>query len=135
MAIVTETYYTDTFMGVPLSSTEFPQFEAWAARAVALATRNRVSESNFETLPAYIQTAYMDAICYQICYLVEEGLTSALNGVSEKSFTVGKVRVDTGGASAHESGRATSICSAALACLEQTGLLNPQVDVLGRWCL
>lgn len=129
MALVTAQYYEDVFMGEPVEP--FAQYEAWAERAIALMTRGKVTESNFSTFPAWVQEAYMNAICAQINYLAEFGLITAINGETAKSFTVGKVRVDEGGSSRSGAyGAASTVCALAKAYLEQTGLLNPSVGVI-----
>ena len=129
MAFVTAQYYEDTFMGIPVE--EFTQYNAWAERAIALITRGKVTESNFSTFPDWVQEAYKNAICAQISYLAEAGLTTAINGETARSFTVGKVRVDEGGSARGGAyGAASSVCALAKAYLEQTGLLYPAVGVI-----
>ena len=127
-------YYHDEFYGFPVSELKFPQLLAWAARAVANATRHSVSEDNFFLLPDTVRAAYVNGICYQISYYAEDGLTTAIEGNSDKSFTVGKVSVQRG-SSGSASSRAGSglLCPAAVAELEQSGLLAPQVDTVELW--
>jgi len=62
VAIVTEEYYLNTFMGLTVAPGEFPQLEAWAERAICEATRGRVTEENFAALPLCIKTAYQNAV-------------------------------------------------------------------------
>ena len=134
MAIVTQEYYDNTFLGLPVAASAFAQLDAWAERQILTITRGRVSEAGFSSLPASVQTAVQNAICAQISYLQEEGVSTALSGISDKSFTVGKVSVSKSGKSG-ESGVSSMVCPMAISFLEQTGLLNPQVPTFdGWWC-
>lgn len=130
MAIVSFDYYSNTYCGETIAESSFPQYESRAERQIINLTHGRAA--NFAALPAFQQTAILNAICAQIEYLFLEGIEITVNGSSAGGWTVGKVRVDKGGSSsAKAAGATTMICAGAIAELEQTGLLNPQVPTLG----
>ena len=128
MAIVTYEYYAQTYCGEAIAECEFPQYASRATRQIVNMTHGRAA--NYAVLPAFMQTAILNAICAQIEYLFLEGREIAVNGSSAGGWTVGKVRVDKGN-SGSASGALSMICAGAIAELEQTGLLNPQVTTLG----
>lgn len=133
MAIVDLEYYNDVYMGEPVADADFDRMEVRAERAVKLMTHGRAA--NYAALPAFQQSAIRDAICAQIEYYGLMGLDVAVNGETSSGWTVGKVRVD-GGDANKATGAVSMLCAAAVAALEQTGLLNPQVPTLGepgRW--
>jgi hypothetical protein len=129
MAIVTYSYYTDTYLGEAVASDDFPQMDAKAERLINQITHGRASF--FDALPAFQQQAIKDAICAQIEYYAVMGTDVSINGETSSGWTVGKVRVD-GGIKNKETGAVSMVCAAAIAALEQTGLLNPQVPTLGE---
>ena len=128
MAIVSYFYYLQTYCGETIAETDFPQYEARAERQINNLTHGRAA--NFAALPAFQQTAIENAICCQAEYLYYEGAEVAINGTSSGGWTVGKVRVDKGSSGGISAG-STMVCAGAIAELEQTGLLNPQVPTLG----
>lgn len=130
-AIVDFAYYTGTYMGSEADETSFPALNAHAARVIGSMTRWQVDESNFDQLPSFIQTLYKLAICSQIDFLSINGVESISGGEESVGFSVGKVRVD-GKAKASAGGAmSASISPAAISYLEQTGLMNPAVPVVG----
>ena len=131
-AIVDFTYYKDTYMGTEADSTSFPALNAHASRVIAMMTRWQVDEENFDQLPSIIQTMYRLAVCSQIDFLAINGVDSLTDGESAVGFSVGKVRVD-GKAKTTSAGGAmsASVSPAAISYLEQTGLMNPSVPVVG----
>lgn len=130
-AIVDYTYYHDTYVGTEADQASFPALNAHATRVIAMMTRWQVTEDNFDQLPAIIQTMYKLAICSQIDFLAINGLESISSGEDTVGFSVGKVRVD-GKAKASAGGAmSASISPAAASYLEQTGLMNPAVPVVG----
>lgn len=129
MAIVTYAYYTGTYMGETIAEIDFPKYEAKAERLITQITHGRVA--NYDALPAFQQQAIKEAICGQIEYYELIGLDVSIAGETSSGWTVGKVRVDSG-KSGSTSGAVSMICAAALATLEQTGLLNPQVATIGE---
>lgn len=129
-AIVDYTYYTDTYKGSEADETSFPALNAHASRVIGAMTRWQVTDENFSDLPSFIQTLYRLAICSQVDFLAINGVDS-LNSGGEVGFTVGKVRVD-GRAKASAGGAmSANISPAAISYLEQTGLMNPAVPVVG----
>ena len=132
MAIVTESFYKDTFLGEPIASDDFPRAEKRAERIIAQITHGRATEATFAALPAFMQAAVQDAICSQIEYYAIYGTEVSISGKTADGWTVGKVHVDSGSSGKAGAGAATMVCPAAIAALEQTGLLNPQVPTLGE---
>lgn len=132
-AIVDFAYYTGTYMGTEADEASFPALYAHASRVIGAMTRWQVTEENFATFPPMVQTLYRLAICSQVDFLSINGVES-LNTTGGVGFTVGKVRVD-GYASARNGGALSAdVSPAAVAYLEQTGLLNPAVPVWGCVC-
>ena len=129
-AIVDFCYYNSVYMGSEADQASFLALNAHASRVIASMTRWQVDETNFAELPSLIQTLYRLAICSQIDFLALNGVES-ISGGEEVGFTVGKVRVD-GKAGANTGGAmSASISPAAISYLEQTGLMNPSVPVVG----
>ena len=129
MAIVTYDYYINTYMGETIAQTEFPRMEARAERIINQITHGRAA--NYATLPTFQQDAITEAICAQLEYYAVDGIEISISGKTADGWTVGKVRVDAG-KSASATGAASMVCPSAIAALEQTGLLNPQVATLGE---
>ena len=129
MAIVTFSYYSTVYNGEPIAEQDFPRAESKAERLVTQITHGRAA--NFAALPAFQQEAVREAICAQIEYYGLMGLDVSIAGELSNGWTVGKVHVN-GGSSGSATGAASMACPAAIAALEQTGLLNPQVDTLGE---
>ena len=124
MAAVTFDFFANTYCGDPaVTEAAFPRLEARAEDAVNALIR-------FRAVPPQLDVLYQKAICAQIDYYAIYGIEAASAGLMENSFTVGKVSVTGGGASAR-SGGASMISPQAVAYLEQTGLLNPTVPVSG----
>ena len=129
-AIVDFAYYSGTYMGTEADVTSFPALNAHASRVIGSMTRWQVTDENFSELPSFIQTLYKLAICSQIDALAINGIDS-LNSGEEVGFTVGKVRVD-GKAKASVGGAmSANVSPAAISYLEQSGLMNPAVPVVG----
>ena len=128
MAIVTYEFYTQVYCGEAIAECQFPQYANRAERQIVNLTHGRAAE--YAALPAFQQTAIQYAICAQIEYLFLEGKEITVNGNSSGGWSVGKVRVDKGGSGSKASAASTMICAGAIAELEQTGLLNPQVPVV-----
>ena len=125
MAAVSYEFFKATYVGDPsVTETDFPRLVARAGAAVnALIC--------FRAVPAQWEKQYQKAICAQIDYFAIYGIEAASAGLMENSFTVGKVSITGGGASAR-SGGASMVSPQAVAYLEQTGLLNPAVPVAGN---
>ena len=124
MAAVTYDFFTNTYHGDPaVTEAAFSRLEARAEDAINALIR-------FRAVPPQSETLHQKAICAQIDYYAIYGVEAASAGLMESSFTVGKVSVTGGGASAR-SGKASMISPQAVAYLEQTGLMNPAVPVAG----
>lgn len=134
MAIVDYTYYTDTYLGEPIASDDFPRAEAKAERLITQITHGRAA--NYAALPDFQQEAIKTAICAQIEYYAMMGTDVSVNGdtTGGNGWTVGKVHVGgraSSAAAANNKQGASMVCAAAIAALEQTGLMNPQVPCVG----
>jgi hypothetical protein len=131
MAIVDWTYYTEVYMGTEATETEFPAIEARAEDVVGAMTRWTVTADTIASLPAFTRTLVKKAICAQIDFLAVNGLDS-VSTTSGVGFTVGKVSVNnkSGEELVHKGTFANSIAPLAQVYLEQTGLMNPQVNVI-----
>ena len=130
MAIVSLNDYATIYLGEAIPASDFPRAEARAERLIAQITHGRATEANFAALPLAFQGAVKEAICAQIEYYALNGVDISIAGETSSGWTVGKVRVD-GSNKACATGAASMVCPAAIAALEQTGLLNPQVATLG----
>ena len=130
-AIVDFTYYHDTYMGTEADATSFPALNAHASRVVGMMTRWQVNEDNFAELPSIVQTMYKLAVCSQVDFIAINGVESISGGEESVGFTVGKVRVDGKAKSSAGGAMSASISPAAISYLEQTGLMNPAVPVVG----
>lgn len=132
MAIVSFEYYHTTYMGQEADQESFPAFEARAEDIVCAMTRWQVSEETIAELPVLVQTLVKKAICAQADYFAVNGLDSAA-GNDGRGFTVGKVSISgkSGGEVAHKGALSGNISPLTLMYLEQTGLMNPAVPVIG----
>lgn len=133
MALICHACYTSVYQGEPVDEADFPALARRAEDAVGALTGFQVTEDNFDQLPPIVRTLYRKAICAQIEYLNEIGPNAAIIGQTgtASGFTVGKVHV--GGTSGQKAASAAGvlIAPAAIAYLEQTGLLFRHVNVLG----
>ena len=133
-AIVDYQYYTDTYMGSEADSTSFPALYAHASRIIGLLTRFRVTEETFQGFSSQIRTMIQLAICSQIDFFAINGTEVMNGGDGGGGFTVGKVTVHGSGNSSGKAGAMSAYISpAALSYLEQTGLMNPQVQTCDGW--
>lgn len=128
MAIVSYEYYTTSYLGESVSEADFPRYDLRAESIIQNITKG--ATKHFEQMPEDIQDAVKNAICAQIEYFSLYGVDVAVSGRTGGGFTVGKVSV-TNGAQV-KTGASSMVCPAALAYLEQTGLLNPQVDTFDK---
>lgn len=137
-AIVDFDYYFTVYMGSETDAVNFPPLCARAEDVIGSMTRWRVSADNIATLPAQTQTLYKKAICAQVDFFALNGLDSVA-GLSGVGFTVGKVSVNNGARRENSGAMSAYISPMALMYLEQSGLMNPQVDTLAEpwvgWCL
>lgn len=126
MALVDYDYYTDTYMGEAITAEDFPRYEARAEDAILILINKTADEAAL--LPEAVLAAVDKAICAQIEYLYEYGMSISVYGKEAGGgFTVGKVSVNNGGTTG-AAGIKSMLAPAVYAYLEQTGLLNPQVD-------
>ena len=126
MAYVTYTYYHETYCGDLVPEDLFPKYEAAAERLINAAMRYAVNENNFDTLNDMFKTAIKNAVCAQVEYYGNVGLEASSVGVSKSSFSVGKVSVTN---EAANGASLMTLAPAAKLFLEQTGLLNRDVNV------
>ena len=127
MGLVSYSYYKDTYLGEPVSQDDFPRYEKRAEMLVLSVIKKSTDQA--AALPAAVLAMVEDAICVQIDYLYEYGVEVASYGKEAGGgFTTGKVSVNNGAASRAESGAGSMIAPGVWVYLEQTGLLNPQVD-------
>lgn len=139
MAIVDYTYYSTVYMGQEASETDFAALEAHAEDVICAMTRWRVTADTIADLSAFQTTLVKKAICAQTDFFALNGFDS-VSGGNDRGFTVGKVSISgkSGSDIAKKGAMAESISPLALMYLEQSGLMNPSVDVvsaepLGAW--
>ena len=123
MAYVTLDYYQNTYHGDLVPVADFDKYEAAAERLINAVTRYAVN--NFDTLNDVFKTAIKNAVCAQMEYYGSVGIEASSLGVSGGSFTVGKVSVTDAAVGAS----ILTLAPAAKLFLEQTGLLNRDVNV------
>lgn len=131
MGVVDYTFYNTVYGGTDADQTSFPALCARACDIIGAVT-HWVDETVISKLPALHQNLYKKAICAQVDFLSINGIDS-INETATAGYTVGKVTVhgkaSTGaGGALHE-----SISPMAIAYLEQTGLMNPQVPTIEGW--
>ena len=129
-AIVDFAYYQGTYMGTEADATSFPALNAQAERLIGTMTRWQVNAENIGELPPFVQTLYKLAVCAQVDFFAING-TETMTAGNGTGFTVGKVRVDSSNRATTGGVLSASVSPAAVAYLEQTGLLNPAVPVVG----
>ena len=129
-AIVNYQFYADIYKGAEVDQASFPTLYAHASRVVGAMARWQVTEENFDTFPSFVQNLYKLAICSQVDFFAINGLESMNSGASE-GFTVGKVTVKESTGAVKGGAMSMSVSPAAMLYLEQTGLLNPAVPVVG----
>lgn len=130
MALVTYTFYADTYYGEAIAEEDFPRYDARAEDLILGLIKKTEDEAG--ALPAPVLLAVQKAVCAQIEYFAEYGIGVAVYGKEAGGgFTVGKVSVNNGSGSAAASGSRSMIAPAVYTYLERTGLLNPAVQVQG----
>lgn len=128
--LVSYDFYTNTYYGEPVSADDFPRYEARAEDAILIVIKKTADEAG--ALPAPVLLAVQKAICAQIDYLFEYGVSVSVFGKEAGGgFTVGKVSVNNG-SSTGAAGVKSMLAPAVYAYLEQTGLLNPQVNTMAE---
>ena len=131
-AFVDYAFYTGTYMGTEVDQTSFPALCARAEDVVGALTHWAVTPELFQTLPSSIQTLFRKAICAQVDYFAING-TEILADSGNGGFTVGKVTVHAKSSAYAGGSMKAAVGPMALAYLEQTGLMNPQVPTVERW--
>lgn len=132
MSIVCYEYYIATYMGEAVDEKDFPRMAAKAERVIKQITHGRAA--NYAALPSFQQEALREAVCAQIEYYALMGTDVSVNGdTGGNGWSIGEMHLNGSASSANKStGAKTMICAAAIAALEQTGLLNPQVATAGE---
>ena len=129
--VVDYEFYTNVYKGTDADQASFPALCARASDIIGAVT-HWADETVINSLPALFQTLYKKAICAQVDFFAING-TDSVNETATGGFTVGKVTVQ-GKASASTGGKLSeSISPLAIAYLEQTGLMNPQVPTFEGW--
>ena len=130
MGVVDWSFYSTVYGGTDATEQTFPALCARASDVVGAVT-HWVDDATIITLPELIQTLFKKAVCAQVDFLAVNGVDS-LSETDSGGFTVGKVTV-------HEKAKGAggkiseSVAPLAVAYLEQTGLMNPQVPTFGNW--
>ena len=129
-AIVDYTFYISVYMGTEADEASFPALCSRACDVVGAMTR----WIDPETLTEPVLTLYKKAVCAEVDYFALNGFESVSGGY-DRGFTVGKVSVSgkSGGELKHEGAMNNHVSPLVLMYLEQTGLLNPAVPVVGGW--
>ena len=131
MGVVDYEFYSTVYMGTDADQASFPALCARACDVIGAVT-HWADETAIANLPNLYQTLYKKAVCAQIDFFAING-TDSVNETTSAGFTVGKVTVN---GKANTSGGGTlfeSISPLAIAYLEQTGLMNPQVPTVEGW--
>lgn len=131
MGVVDYTFYTQVYGGTDATQQTFPALCARAEDVIGAVT-HWVDNATILTLPALYQTLYKKAVCAQVDFLSING-TDSLNETATGGFTVGKVTIQGKGSATGGVKLSESISPLAIAYLEQTGLMNPQVPTLEGW--
>lgn len=129
-ATVDYTYYTDVYLGTEADAASFPALSARAEDIVGAMAR----WTDPAEMSAFQLTLYKKAICSQTDFLAVNGLDSVTGSRSDNGFTVGKVHVNGRAGSEQKSSggaMAGNISPMAALYLEQSGLMNPAVPVVG----
>lgn len=128
MGVVDYEFYTNVYGGT-VDETSFPALCARASDIIGAVT-HWVDAATIA--PALHQTLYKKAICAQVDFLSINGIDSA-NETATAGFTVGKVTVHGKASRTTGCAMSESISPLAISYLEQTGLMNPQVQTLNGW--
>jgi hypothetical protein len=127
-AFVDYDYYATVYVGSEADEASFPALCARAEDVVGAMTRWAVTADNFSTYPQLIQTLYKKAVCAQVDYFAVNGTETATGDSTDGGWTVGRVSVTGKANTGAGAGKLSAAVSPlAIAYLEQTGLMNPQV--------
>ena len=127
-AIVDYEYYSTVYMGTEADEASFPALCARAEEVIGAMVRWQDPTA----FTPFQLTLYKKAVCAQVDFFAVNGLDSVAGG-TDKGFTVGKVSVNNRNSSETAKGGAMSgnISPMVVMYLEQSGLLNPAVPVVG----
>ena len=126
--IVDFTFYWNVYQGKEADETSFPALCARAEDVIGAMTR----WADPATFTPFQLTLYKKAICAQVDFFAVNGLDSVAGG-NDRGFTVGKVSISgkSGSDLVRKGSMADSLSNLVLMYLEQSGLLNPAVPVVG----
>ena len=130
MAIVDWTYYSTVYLGKEVTADEFPAVNARAEDVIGMMTRWAATADTIASLPPFQRTLVKKAVCAQIDFFGVNGLDIVAGSTGGPGFTVGKVSINgkSGSDLVRSGAMAEFIAPMALAYLEQSGLMNPQVQ-------
>ena len=131
-AFVDFAFYTNTYKGTEADETSFPALCARAEDVIGGMTHWAVTPESFQSLHPNIQTLFKKAICAQVDYFAING-TEIMADSGNGGFTVGKVTIHAKASSVRAGSLSGAVSPMAMAYLEQTGLMNPQVETRERW--
>ena len=131
--IVDYSYYSTVYMGTGADAASFPALCARAEDVIGAMTH----WVDANELDAFTLDLYKKAICAQVDFFALNGF-DAVAGGTDRGFTVGKVSISgkSGSDLTRKGAMADNLSDMVMQYLEQTGLLNPSVPVVGgcRWC-
>lgn len=132
MAIVDAAYYLTVYMGKEASECDFQALEARAEDVIGAMTRWQATADTIASLTPFQVTLVKNAICAQVDFFAVNGLDSVAGG-NERGFTVGKVSISgkSGSDLVRKGAMAGNISPMVIMYLEQSGLMNPAVPVVG----
>lgn len=132
MAIVDAAYYLTVYMGKEASECDFQALEARAEDVIGAMTRWQATADTIASLTPLQVTLVKKAICAQVDFFAVNGLDSVAGG-NERGFTVGKVSISgkSGSELTNKGAMAGNISPMVIMYLEQSGLMNPAVPVVG----
>ncbi len=87
---LTYEYYSNEFMGEPVSEADFSPLLKRAEEIVEEMTVYRLNPTSFLAMPSWIQTKVKDAICAEVEYLDANGGADMDNGSDLQSAGLGK---------------------------------------------
>lgn len=131
MGMVDYEFYSTVYGGTDALPQTFPALCARASDVIGAVT-HWVDETKILTLHPLHQTLYKKAICAQIDFFALNG-TDSVNETASGGFTVGKVTIHGKTGTSGGGKMSDSISPLAIAYLEQTGLMNPQVPTFEGW--
>lgn len=127
-AIVDYEYYSTVYMGSEADEASFPALCARAEDVIGAMVRWQDPAA----FTPFQLALYKKAVCAQVDFFAVNGLDSVAGG-TDKGFTVGKVSISgkSGSDLARKGSMADSLSNLVLMYLEQSGLLNPAIPVVG----